>query len=177
MLEFISGPNGEKISSADQNNIRKSLSHNSHSYYINKYYNNSYHFSAPYTYDIDPFLKEINKIIESKVNILQVMGGVHTDSYGHTSGLIGQYNEYNEYFPAIMKDTYIRFKVLIKSQMTLVALNAVNVYHYLIELPHIVKLQESVKCPVALLPVLHELVPTSSYKNTRFISTDQLFRQ
>ena len=165
MLDFIPGPNGERISPKDQKYIRESLSPNSFSYHVNSYYNNSHHFSAPYTYDIIPFLKEVQRIKESTVHTLQIMGGVHTDPYGHTSGLIGQYDEYNEYFPAIMKDTYIRFKVLIKSQIALHALNTINVFHYMISAPHIVKLQLGVKVPVTMIQVPQDFVPTSAYKH------------
>lgn len=169
MLEFIPGPNGERITLKDQKHIRECLSPNSFSYHVNYYYNNNHHFSAPYTYDIEPFLKEIQRIIESTTHTLQIMGGIHTDPYGHTSGLVGQYTEYNEYFPAIMKDTYIRFKVLMKSQIALKALNNTNVFHYLIAAPHIVKLQLGVKAPITMVQVPKEFIPTSTYKNNWYI--------
>ena len=93
MLEFIPGPNGERITLKDQKHIRECLSPNSFSYHVNYYYNNNHHFSAPYTYDIEPFLKEIQRIIESTTHTLQIMGGIHTDPYGHTTHRLADCSE------------------------------------------------------------------------------------
>jgi hypothetical protein len=94
-------------------------------------------------------MKELKYIVDSKKYSLEVYGGVHMDP-GHTSGMIGQYNEIGEYVPALVKDTYVRFKVNLniknaKKEAVPVfsVLNTLSVFHYLVGVPVVVSLPVS----------------------------------
>lgn len=180
MIEFVPGPHGETISSSQRATIEKALKdclvNTSMSHLINVAYNNTHHFMMDtFDYDIRGFLTELKNAVDSIFNKIVVMGGVHSDPFGHTTGLFGQYNEYNELCPAIVKDNYIRFKLVFdkKHVKAYKVLNDVNVFHFLVSVPHIVQLQLHHRVPLYIhqfydfngkVVVKKELYPTSRYK-------------
>jgi hypothetical protein len=169
MIEFVSGPHGETVSSKERKFIEQALAENSDSYNINRIYNNGYHFSSQqYTYETSTFLRELSNLIQSQFHKIVIMGGVHSDPYGHSSGLIGQYGDYGEFFPSIVKDNYIRFKVVMekKHMKALRALDETHIFHYLITTPEITQLQLNVHYPIALPDYNYPL--QSRYKRLTF---------
>ena len=163
MINFI--PFGQTITDADKRRMR--------SYFddpkielINRLYNNATHFSSPLIgYDINTFLREIRKAIHNKSDVtVEIMGNEHSEPFGHSSYLIGQYNEYGEFVPARVKDRYIRFRVVSKKSTWF---NAGQIFHYLIDVPSI----EQLGMPVYNQPVMgkqfipyQNLIPISHYK-------------
>lgn len=151
MLEFVPGPHRETVTDKQKQHIAHCFRKGSHSYMINLAYNNAAHFSSFHNqYNITQFLKEIDYLINSKEHKIQVMGGIHSDPFGHSSNMIGQVVGFGEFYPAIVQDTYIRFNVLMdpKNPEKLQALDSVQTYHYLIEPPTLVKLQQRHNIPV-----------------------------
>jgi hypothetical protein len=169
MIEFVPGPHGETCSKKEQARITESLKPGSFAWRVNQVYNNVYHFSSHKPYDTELFLQELKYIVDSKHHKIQVMGGLHTDPYGHTSGMIGQYEDYSgygEFFPAITKDTYIRFKIVQDQKWfkVLRVLDHFSVFHFLMQVPYIERLQLHHTTPVYMQePPSGDLVPTSRY--------------
>lgn len=174
MIIFLPGPHGEKLSKEEQGTIKNLLHPSSLSWQINAYYNTYNHFYSHNNYETDTFLQELQYIIKSSIHQMQVCGGIHTDTYGHTTGLIGQYNEYGEYVPSVVRDTYIRFRIYMDSKhfKLLHALNTESVFHFLIKTPHIERLGTYKRFPVIMFPVDSSLLPSAKYKhlNITFIT-------
>jgi len=136
---------------------------------VNQVYNNVYHFSFPqYNYDTEDFLLDMWTLIHHEKHKVQIMGTEHTDPFGHTTGMVGQYGDMGEFVPALVQDSYIRFKIVLdlkhkktnKTQMlreTQVLLPDV-VYHFLLRPPKIVRLQFPHN-PVWIHPMEEDLVP------------------
>lgn len=172
MLEFVDGPHGEKISKQEQARLKELLTPGSHAWKLNEIYNNVFHFSSYHNYDIKDFLSELKYLIDSKVHTVQVMGGVHTDPYGHTSGMVGQMTEYGDFLPAIIKDTYIRFKVVMDTKHFKImrTLNHFSVFHFLTSVPHVEKLQLHPSVPVVMQELPHaSFMPTSRYTRSQIV--------
>lgn len=166
MLEFVAGPHGEKISLKEQSQLRECLKEGSFCWKLNETYNNYGHFYSHNQYDISSFLNELKYLLEHKYHKVQLMGGVHTDTYGHTTGMIGQYTEYNEYVPSVVKDSYIRFKIYLdpNHMRVLRVFDTFSVFHFLTSAPHIEKLHLGKQYPVYMSAVDASLIPTSNYK-------------
>lgn len=188
MLEFTPGPHGERISPTQQKIIEEAfiscMDASSKYHKVNVAYNNIHHFMfSQYDYDIQTFLSEIKNVVDSSFNKIQVMGDVHTDPYGHTSGLIGQYTEYQEFAPAIVKDSYVRFKLQFdpKHVKAYKVLDPSKIYHFLIDVPSIVQLQMHHTIPVYIYPLYdlkgkrivnpQSLYPSTRYKNIKIIQS------
>lgn len=171
MIVFVDGPHGEKLSKKEQKEIEKHLISGSFAWRLNMAYNNMLHFSSHSSYDIHTFLKDLQYIRDSKQHTLQIMGGEHTDSYGHTSGMIGQYTPYGEYVPAVVKDTYIRFKIIqdTKHFKMLKSLDTFSVYHFLVSAPYIEKLHLHSSVPVVMYPIEKDLLPISRYSRSQIL--------
>lgn len=171
MIVFVDGPHGEKIGKQEKNQILEHLAQGSYAWRVNEAYNNIYHFSSHNAYDIKDFFTDMQYIANSKYHQLQVMGGIHTDPYGHTSGLIGQHTPYGEFVPALTKDTYIRFKVHQDQAhfKILKCLDHFSVYHYLVKSPHIEKLQLPTSFPVSMYPIAEDILPTSRYTRSQIV--------
>lgn len=172
MIEFVVGPNGQKISDKEKVAITKMLSPASFAWNVNEIYNNVHHFSSHKAYETKTFLDEVKYIANHKHHKLIVMGGIHQDPYGHTSGMIGQYTLYNDFFPAITKDTYVRFKIQQDERYMkmLHALDSFVVFHYLVDVPEIVKLQLHYTIPVVLAPIITQnYLPRSRYTAKNFL--------
>ena len=139
---------------------------------INEVYNNAWHFSNGLQYDTHQFLKELGIIADSVKDKVMVHGGIHTDAYGHASGIIGQleYTQYGtQYYPALTRDTYIHFTIHTEGVRRLHALNTTNAFHFLVKVPHIIKLHLPPKVPVLIRTNDENLTPTSSIKKVKFI--------
>lgn len=166
MIVFLPGPHGERLQPNEEKEILAALDEGSLAWRVNSHYNTFTHFYSHSEYDTATFLRELKYLIDSRVHKVDVIGGIHTDPYGHTTGLIGQYSDFGEYMPAMVKDTYIRFKVnLNPSHMrALRAFDTFSVFHFLMTPPHIVQLTLSPRFPVYMGPVKSDLVPSSRYK-------------
>lgn len=171
MIDFIDGPHGEKISKKEQNQILQHLAEGSYAWRVNEAYNNIYHFSSHNAYEYNDFHNDISYIMNSKYHKLQIMGGIHSDPYGHTSGMIGQMTMYGEFVPALVKDTYIRFKILQDPAhfKILRCLDHFSVFHFLVQPPHIEKLQLQPSIPVAMYPLSQDLIPSSRYSRSQIV--------
>lgn len=169
MITFVDGPHGEKISKQEQKRIHQALEKGSVPWQINEFYNNVLHFSSHKSYDIQHFLSDMSYIIENKHHQLQIMGGIHQDPFGHTSGMVGQFTQpYNEFIPCLVKDTYIRFKVHMDPNhfKIIKCLDHFDVFHYLVDVPYIEKLQLHPSVPVVMFPTHDHLLPKTRYKNS-----------
>ena len=180
MIEFVPGPHGEVISGNQRLVIEMALKDcmmkTATSHLVNVAYNNTHHFMMnTFDYDIKGFLIELKNAVDSMYNKVVVMGGVHSDPFGHTTGLFGQYNEYNEFCPAIVKDSYIRFRFVFdkKHVKAYKVLDEIKVFHFLVDVPQIVQLQLNYRVPVYIYPFYDfygnlisskELYPKSRYK-------------
>ena len=131
MIVFVSGPHGQVIDDAERKYITSLLKScydfNSQSFRVNILYNNYMHFQNPnISYDAKAFLKELVSVVHSPYYRVEVMGGIHSDPYGHTSS----------YASALAQDNYIRFKVSLGQNCTecsnLKVLHPMNIYHFLI---------------------------------------------
>lgn len=185
MIEFVLGPNNEMITASEKTFVTKMLNTclevGSLSHQVNFAYNNVYHFYNPqYQYDIMYFLKELKNMVDSVHHKVQVMGSIHEDPFGHTSNLVGQYSGYGDYIPSIVKDRYIRFKVKMdpKNRKILRTLDETNVFHFLVDVPEIVKLQLPVSHPITMRPLINSdgnlleypsLYPKSKYKKSKLV--------
>jgi hypothetical protein len=148
------------------------LTHGSHAWKLNEIYNNVIHFSSYHNYDIRDFLNDLKYLIDSKVHTVQVMGGVHTDAYGHTSGMIGQMTDYGEFVPAITKDTYIRFKVVMDPRhfKIMKTLDHFSVFHFLTDVPVVEKLQMHTNMPIVMQELPHSsFTPRSRYARSHIV--------
>jgi len=147
MIEFIAGPHNEKITLNEKffivNMLRTCYTMHSRSFCLNMKFNNFAHFTVPTCpSNIAQFLLELSLLAHSENVTVQVMGGVHTDSYGHISGLIGRYNEFNEFVPCIVRDKYIRFRIVPKEMKALqgtCSMSPASVYHFLVDDPVVVR--------------------------------------
>ena len=171
MIVFVDGPHGEKISKQEKNQILEYLAEGSYARRVNEAYNNVFHFSSHNSYDINDYFKDMQDIIDNKNHQLQIMGGVHSDPYGHTSGMIGQMTPYGEFIPALTKDTYIRFKIHQDPNhfKILRCLDHFQVYHYLVNPPMIEKLQLNTSVPVAMYPIPEDIIPSSRYSRSQIV--------
>jgi hypothetical protein len=169
MIVFVDGPHGEQVTKKEQNQILKDLAQGSYAWRVNETYNNVHHFSSHNAYEIKDFFTDLQYIVNSKYHKLQVMGNVHTDPYGHTSGMIGQLTPYGEFAPALTKDTYIRFKIHQDPNhfKILKSLDHFSVFHYLVRPPHIEKLQLHPSIPVTMYPIPEDLIPSSRYTRSQ----------
>jgi hypothetical protein len=182
MIDFIPGPNQEKVSDTEKEEItymlKKCLIKTTFAHQVNKAYNNFEHFASPqYNYDIDNFLKALSDIANSTSYTIKVMGGIHSDPFGHSSSLIGQTSYYNEFTPCIVQDKYIRFKVDMTNnfnQKILGPLNTTSIFHFLVDVPKIIQLQLHYSIPSDMYPLINtngnqmkypDLYPTSRYKS------------
>lgn len=170
MLEIVPGPHGETISQHEKQKIINAFSSctdpTSIYYRINSHYNNALHFgTSKYEGNVNMFLKEIKNIVDSKYHKIQVMGGVHSDSYGHSSHLIGQYDNYNVFMPAIVTDNYVRFKVIQdhKNYKVLRSLDETHIFHFLMTPPTIIQLFNAYR-PVFMYYTDEDISPYSRYK-------------
>jgi hypothetical protein len=173
MITFVEGPHGEKITKAQEKKLRDALSPDSFAWQLNTVYNNIVHFSSHNNYDALGFLTDLKNLIEHKHHTVQVMGGSHTDSYGHTSGMIGQMTPYGEFIPAVVKDTYIRFKVIMDLNhfKILRAIDHFSVFHYLLEVPIVEKLHLHPSNPI----VMYELPDASLAPRSRYARSQIVF--
>jgi len=165
MLEFVLGPHGETISQKQKDKIVHAFSSD---YYnrINTFYNIPNHFgTAKYNGDVTSFLREIESIVDSKYHKLQIMGDIHTDPYGHSSYLIGQYDDYNVFIPAIVKDNYVRFKVVQdpKHYKMLRSIDDTRIFHFLMTPPSIVQIYDIYR-PTYMNYVDKDIAPITRYK-------------
>lgn len=171
MLEFVAGPGKAAAAPKEQSRIRVCIrSYNSYCWRVNQTYNNVKHFSFPqYDYDTGDFLLDMWDIIRHPKHKLCIMGSEHQDPFGHTSGMIGQFGELGEFVPALVQDSYVRFKVELDSLKAAPntkprVLQQGPVYHFLLRPPTVVRLQFP-HAPVWMYPVDSDLVPSSKYKN------------
>jgi hypothetical protein len=167
MIEFISGPNKnfKLANSQEERKIRRCMSNfDAPCWRLNEIYNNGDHFSfAQFNYDTDSFLNEIWDIANCSVDTLEVMGSVHSDPFGHSSMMIGQYNEKGIFVPVVVKDYYIRFKVAFgpKSKRKLNILKEGYIYHFLVKRPEIVMVMLPIDThPVCMMPIEEYMTPT-----------------
>ena len=134
---------------------------------INLYYNNQAHFGNPLAnYDIQTFLNELKAVIDSKFHNIEIMGNIHSDF--HTTFLLGQYNDLDEFIPAYVKDNYIRFKFNMHPTHFKIfhVLKPNTIYHFLTSVPNIEKLTIP-KSPLFMRQPEPELIPTSNYKKMK----------
>lgn len=179
MIEFLNGPHGEKINDNQKSFITSVLKScdNPYNFYhqINIAYNNVNHFCNQHNYNIHYLLKEIKNLAHDKHHKLVIMGSIHFDPFGHTSGLIGQFDDYKEYNNSIVKDSYVRFKVYINPNYSYKykTLQDNVIYHFLLDVPEIIHLQLGRKIPVYMYTlynstgealVFPDLYPKSKYK-------------
>jgi hypothetical protein len=117
-------------------------------------------------YDTGAFLKELKTMVDSIYHKVQVRGSIHTDSYGHTSALIGQYTEYGEFVPSIVQDSYIRFKIVMDPKHTKImrVFHPDVIYHFLTDKPKIIKTQLNRRYPIVMASHDTSLYPTTTYK-------------
>lgn len=165
MIEFVPGPHGQVASASEKAKITAGMSPTSMSYYVNQVYNNPHHFSSPqFQYDPNTFLRELLNMIDSQFHKVEVMGGIHSDPFGHSSGLIGQQSPYGDVFPVIVKDTYVRFRIKMHQNYVkaLRALDTVNTFHFLMQVPDIVKVQ-FMRVPVKVYITDHRFLPRSEH--------------
>lgn len=171
MIEFVTGPHNSTAGAQEKKLLTEMLTtcmdRTSFSHRLNAAYNNAYHFSNPqYMYDIGAFLKELKTMVDSIYHKVQVMGNVHTDPYGHTSALIGQYTEYGEFVPSIVQDSYIRFKIVMdpKHAKIMRVFQPEMIYHFLTDKPRIVKTQMTRHYPIVMASHDTSLYPTTTSK-------------
>jgi hypothetical protein len=170
MLTFIPGPHGEKVNKNEENFLRECLTPGSSCWHLNEVFNNVHHFSSHQSYVIQQFLSELKYLIDHKEHQVQIMGTTHTDAYGHTSGLIGQYDDYGFYYPALVQDSYIRFKVVINhaSFKVLKALDTFSVFHYLVKPSFVEKVHLPTKYAVYVpANTPPHAMPASRYKSIK----------
>ena len=172
MIEFVAGPHKELVGAKEKKMIEEMLKtctdKASFSYRLNTMYNNAGHFSnIQYMYDISAFLKELKAIADSIYHKVQVMGSVHTDPYGHTSALIGQYTYEGEFVPSLVQDSYIRFRIVMdpRHMKIMRVLNTEMIYHFLVDKPRIIKTQLNRHIPVMMASHDMSMYPTTSYKS------------
>jgi len=172
MLEFIDGPHKEIADAKERKHLMELMTTcmdtHSFSHKLNIMYNNEYHFSnMQYMYDIHAFLKELKMLIDSIYHKVQVMGSVHSDPYGHTSALIGQYSVYGEFVPSIVQDSYIRFKIVMDPKHTKIlrVFSPEVIYHFLVDKPKVVRTQLARHFPIVMASHDMSLYPTTSYKS------------
>lgn len=161
MIEFVPGPHGEKVTAKEKKLITELLENcfNPEHFgnHVNIAYNNVAHFSSQqYDYDTVTFLRELRDMVQSTKHKVQVHGSIHTDPYGHSSSMIGQYNEYHEFMPCIVHDSYIRFKLVIdpKYMKKMNALNDVVFFHFLVQVPQVVHAQLGDYIPIVMYPIM-----------------------
>ena len=85
------------------------------------------------------------------------MGSIHEDPFGHSSYLIGQYDE-ERFFPSVVKDKYIRFKVVFDKKYNSSRFNILNeyfIFHFLVDVPEVVKLQLHHYNQIIMQPLLN----------------------
>ena len=131
VLLFVPGPHRETISIDEMAFIQDSFQEHID---INYIYNNPIHFGYGCIYDMDEYLCELKWLLEHKDQGIgiEVMGGIHKDPLGHTSGLIGQYT-------LLVQDTYIRFRVMMDCNSNLKVFSPYGqVYHWLVDWPYLV---------------------------------------
>lgn len=184
MLDFIPGPNNEKISDKEKLEITNMLQNcnkvEEFGHQVNIAYNNITHFSSPqYNYDINEFLKALSAIVNSVSFHIEVMGSIHSDPFGHSSSLIGQMSQYGEFLPCLVQDKYIRFKVNMKNKINdkiLGPLNTTSIFHFLVDVPEIIRLQLHQSNPCVMYQLINtdgkkmeypKLYPSSRYKYTK----------
>jgi hypothetical protein len=115
------------------------LNDNTYYHWLNIVYNNSNHFNnMSYNYDITKLLKEVHQIANSPGDKLVVMGGIHQDT-GHSSSLV-LYNPSAKRTAsgardAYVSDTYIRFRIELKSPRKLSVLIPGQIFHFLVNNP------------------------------------------
>lgn len=166
MIEFVVGPGGQQISPNEQKKIRKALEDpNSFEMQVNALYNNGVYFNDGSTHTSDMFVKELQSLINSRVDKIIVHGGIHHDAFGHTSGMIGQIAQtyYNtSYIPVIVQDTYIHITVETHGFKKMNVFNTARPFHVLMAAPRIVRL-EMPDHPVIITKCPKRLQPTSDF--------------
>lgn len=176
MIEFVKGPHGEIIDEKEKQYIIAAFKKDSKAMRINAAYNNGWHFSNFIGYDTNTFIREVQRVADSKVDKIIVHGGIHTDSYGHTSGLIGQleFSQYGtQYYPVITRDTYVHFTVVTQGIKAFNAIDTTNAFHFLIEVPHIIQLHSHPKTPILVRTedtYVYPSVDPKLRKHVKFIS-------
>jgi hypothetical protein len=161
MIEFVPGPHGENVTAAEKKLIKELLENcwNPEHFgnHVNIVYNNTHHFASPqYDYDIRSFLKELKSLVDSQYHVVQVMGSVHSDPLGHSSMMIGQYSHMGEFYPCLVKDSYIRFKIINnpKYMKGLNVFNDASIFHFLVQVPQVVKAQLGRKAPLVMFQLI-----------------------
>lgn len=151
------------IDAHTQKYLETELKKTSTSYIINLAYHNIYHFSNNQDYDVVDFLEDLHKLIDSKTFKVIVMGGEHMDT-GHISQAFFQRDDNGVPQFMMVKDTYIRFKILCSNPRFLKVLNENKIYHYLTKPPTILWLALSPRYPVHVWtndqPFNHKIIPS-----------------
>lgn len=120
--------------------LKKSNDPNTYCHMLNVVYNNSSHMqNQQYDMNIETFLQEIQKVANNPYNSIRVMGSVHHDASAHPSGIIGQYNNAQNFQQARAIDSYIRFQVVMNPNHIYAyhVLNTTQIFHFLVAAPHI----------------------------------------
>ena len=160
-VRYVKGPQGQEFSPAMRSALTKKLmtcaEPNNTLGLINTFYNSAEHFGMP-MFDTVPhaFLKDIQTAANSTHHTIEVMGTEHTDPFGHSTVLIGQYDmAYGTFYPAIVKDCWIRFRIVLDHQHYKIfhSLSESKIYHLLIDTPTIVHLQLGVRTPVVMMQI------------------------
>lgn len=179
-IKFVPGPKGEQAPSQSvKGQIEKALltcaTSNSPSFLLNTFYNRSEHFGVPTPYsDVTIFLQDIHAAATSKFHDIEVMGTEHSDPFGHSTQLIGQYDAIGTYYPTIVRDNYIRFKFRMDHNNFKVfrALNEQHIFHFIISPPMVVQLQLGVRIPIVMYtPPSTNIIPYLGKKYDKVIFT------
>ena len=158
VIRYVEGPHKAKTPTPKE---RMTLTHalsrcaepNDFFHMLNMYYNNPQHHGRQL--DTLKFLEEIQRAATHKFHEITVMGTEHSDPYGHSSNLAGQYDDYNNFEAAIMQDHYIRFTFKLdeknfKVKEAFDILNGSMVFHFLVKPPTLIKLPLTVRRPVVM---------------------------
>jgi hypothetical protein len=134
---------------------------------LNVFYNNQYHMGQLSSFVHMPtFLHEIQEVANSKEHSIMVMGTEHTDTYGHPSQLIVQYNPSdNMAYPVMAQDTYIRIQLYMpKNPKHYRMLFPGTNYHFLVASPMIIDYPLGPNMPIDMFYVPDErLLPRHGY--------------
>lgn len=169
MIIFEKGPGGQEIDENEKNKIKNAFKYNSNEIEINYAYNNAYHFANNNgNYDINIFINEVMNIVNSPIDELVILGGIHQDPYGHSSYIIGQKDK-DTFYPSIVQDSYVHFKIRMKHFRPLHTLNITNSFHFLMDVPRIVKLLHKNINLIILFGIHHkDLYPKHNLRNIVF---------
>jgi hypothetical protein len=132
---------------------------------LNLYYNNQFHMGQMSSMVYMPvLLQEIQEVANSTDHAILVMGSAHTDTYGHPSQLIVQYNPADGMsYPVMAQDTYIRIQLYMpKSPKHYRMLFPGTNYHFLVDAPMIIEYPLGHDVPIQMFHVPDDrLLPKS----------------